>query len=99
MKIQAAIAALALTGLLASPAFAANSQQSKMTDCNKQAADKKGDDRKAFMKSCLSASSPMAASAPMTQQDKMKMCNTQAADKKGDDRKAFMKTCLSGSGT
>ncbi|MBP0594691.1 phosphate starvation-inducible protein PsiF [Paraburkholderia sp. LEh10] len=98
MKIQAAIAALALTGLLASPAFAANSQQAKMADCNKQAGDKKGDDRKAFMKSCLSASSAMAASAPMSQQDKMKMCNTQAGDKKGDDRKAFMKTCLSNKG-
>ncbi|WP_109482643.1 PsiF family protein [Paraburkholderia sp. C35] len=98
MKIQAALAALALTGLLASPAFAANSQQSKMTDCNKQAGDKKGDDRKAFMKSCLSASPAAAASGPMTQQDKMKMCNTQAADKKGDDRKAFMKTCLSNKG-
>jgi len=95
MKIQAAIAALALTGLLASPAFAENSQQTKMADCNKQAGDKKGDDRKAFMKNCLSASSAMAASAPMSQQDKMKMCNTQAGDKKGDDRKAFMKTCLS----
>jgi psiF repeat len=95
MKIQAVIAALALTGLLASPAFAANSQQTKMADCNKQAADKKGDDRKAFMKSCLSAT---PAAAPMSQQDKMKMCNTQAADKKGDDRKAFMKTCLSNKG-
>jgi hypothetical protein len=95
MKIHAAIAALALTGLLASPAFAENSQQTKMADCNKQAGDKKGDDRKAFMKNCLSASSAMAASAPMSQQDKMKMCNTQAGDKKGDDRKAFMKTCLS----
>ena len=31
-------------------------QQEKMTDCNKQAADKamKGDDRKAFMSKCLS---------------------------------------------
>lgn len=97
MKIQAALAALALTGLLASPAFAANSQQSKMTDCNKQAGDKKGDERKAFMQSCLSAkpAAAAAASGPMTQQDKMKMCNKQAADKKGDDRKAFMSTCLS----
>ncbi|BCF88473.1 MULTISPECIES: PsiF family protein [Paraburkholderia] len=98
MKIQAALAALALTGLLASPAFAANSQQSKMTDCNKQAGDKKGDERKAFMKSCLSAAPAAAASGPMTQQDKMKMCNKQAADKKGDDRKAFMSTCLSNKG-
>jgi hypothetical protein len=63
-------------------------QQSKMGDCNKEAGDKKGDDRKAFMKTCLS-------NKPMTQQDKMKKCNTEATGKKGDDRKAFMKTCLS----
>jgi psiF repeat len=95
MKIQSAIAALVLGGLLAAPAFADNSQQNKMTVCNKQAGDKKGDDRKAFMKSCLSSS---PAAAPMSQQDKMKACNAQAADKKGDDRKAFMKTCLSNKG-
>ena len=63
-------------------------QQSKMGDCNKQATDKKGDERKAFMKTCLSADK-------MSQQDKMKKCNTDATGKKGDERKAFMKTCLS----
>lgn len=93
MKIQSAIATLALGAVLVSPVFAQNSQQTKMADCNKQAGDKKGDDRKAFMKSCLSAKP--AAAAPMTQQEKMKACNTQAAGKKGDDRKAFMKSCLS----
>jgi hypothetical protein len=99
MKIQSAIAALVLGGMLASPvAFADNSQQSKMTACNKQAGDKKGDERKAFMKSCLSASAPVAASAPMTQQQKMTACNAQATGKKGDDRKAFMKDCLSNKG-
>ena len=92
MKIQSAIATLVLGAVLAAPVFAENSQQTKMADCNKQAGDKKGDDRKAFMKTCLSAK---PAAAPMTQQEKMKVCNTQAADKKGDDRKAFMKTCLS----
>jgi len=99
MKIQSAIAALVMGGLLAAaPAFAENSQQSKMKTCNTQAGDKKGDDRKAFMKSCLSAAATAAASAPTTQQEKMKACNVQAADKKGDDRKAFMKTCLSNKG-
>ena len=99
MKIQTALAALVLGAFFASPAaFADNSQQSKMTACNKQAGDKKGDERKAFMKSCLSASAPVAASAPMTQQQKMTACNQQAGDKKGDDRKAFMKTCLSNKG-
>ncbi|MEO7335706.1 MAG: PsiF family protein [Caldimonas sp.] len=65
-----------------------SSQQSKMGTCNTEAADKKGDDRKAFMKQCLSAK-------PMTQQDKMKSCNKTATGKKGDDRKAYMKECLS----
>ncbi|BAN23157.1 PsiF family protein [Caballeronia insecticola] len=98
MKILATVlvATLSLT-FGANAAFAANSQQSKMIDCNKQATDKKGDDRKAFMKSCLSAS-PAAASAPMTQQQKMTACNQQATDKKGDDRKSFMKSCLSNKG-
>ena len=51
---------LLLPTLFAASAFAAdaapakNSQQSKMTVCNKEAADKKGDERKAFMKTCLS---------------------------------------------
>jgi hypothetical protein len=91
MKIQSALAALVLGAVLASPALAQNSQQSKMTVCNQQAGDKKGDDRKAFMKSCLSSK----PAAPMSQQDKMKACNVQATGKKGDDRKAFMSSCLS----
>ena len=64
-------------------------QQTKMGSCNKQATGKAGDERKAFMKTCLSAG------APMTQQGKMKKCNVDATGKKGDERKAFMKTCLS----
>ncbi|WP_244813477.1 PsiF family protein [Caballeronia sp. Lep1P3] len=98
IRATAVIAVLSLA-LGANASFAANSQQSKMSDCNKQASDKKGDDRKAFMKSCLSsASAPAAASAPMTQQQRMSACNTQASGKKGDDRKAFMKSCLSSKG-
>ena len=80
-----------LTNVAASAPMTA--QQSKMGDCNKQAT--KGDDRKAFMKSCLSAGGASAPATPMTQQEKMKKCNADATGKKGDDRKAFMKTCLS----
>jgi hypothetical protein len=65
-------------------------QQQKMATCNKEATDKKGDERKAFMKECLGAKK----SAP-TQQEKMKICNKDATGKKGDERKAFMKECLS----
>ena len=71
-------------------------QQTKMGDCNKAAADKKGEERKAYMKTCLSAGgTPTADAKPMTQQDKMKKCNTDASGKKGDERKTFMKSCLS----
>jgi hypothetical protein len=66
-------------------------QQNKMTECNKDAGDKqlKGDERKAFMKTCLSAKKA-------SQQDKMKTCNKDAGDKqlKGDERKKFMSECL-----
>ncbi|WP_426192045.1 PsiF family protein [Massilia sp. DWR3-1-1] len=86
-------------GVHAAPAepAAKTAQQSKMSTCNADAAGKKGDERKAFMKTCLSAKAPVVSvDKPMTaQQEKMKTCNTDAAGKKGDDRKAFMKSCLS----
>lgn len=93
--------ALAAALTLCSAAYAApettapaakTAQQSKMVTCNADAAGKKGDDRKAFMKECLSAA-PAKKLTP--QQEKMKVCNTNATGKKGDERKAFMKTCLS----
>ena len=64
-------------------------QQEKMAACNKDATDKKGDERKAFMKTCLSAKP-----AKTMQQTKMKTCNTDAGDKKGAERKKFMSECL-----
>ena len=95
--------AAALAIAFSASAFAADTpasapmtaQQTKMGDCNKQAVGKKGDDRKAFMKACLSAGGAAAPATPMTQQEKMKKCNADATGKKGDDRKAFMKSCLS----
>lgn len=70
-------------------------QQKKMGACNKEAGDKKlaGDERKAFMKECLSAQTAKAS----PQQEKMKTCNKTAGDRKlaGDERKKFMKECLS----
>ena len=79
LSIGAAPAAFAADG-------AKSAQQSKMSVCNKDADGKKGDERKAFMKECLSAKA-----APATQQSKMKTCNVEAKGKKGDERKAFMK--------
>src|ERR1700751_940719 len=67
-------------------------QQQRMKDCNAQAGDKKGDERKAFMSTCLKGEAA-APAKPMTQQEKMTFCNKQAGDKKGDERKTFMSTC------
>ncbi|EJL92232.1 psiF repeat containing protein [Herbaspirillum sp. CF444] len=95
-KLLAAIAAVTIVApvfLLSPAAMAQTTQQNKMTSCNKDAAGKKGDERKAFMKDCLS-NKPAAPAAPATQQEKMKTCNKDATGKKGDDRKAFMKECL-----
>lgn len=85
----------------AAPVFAAGE---KMKGCNKEATGMKGDERKAFMKKCLSkdytlkADTAPAAAAPVKQQDKMKSCNADAKAKglKGDERKKFMSSCLKG---
>jgi hypothetical protein len=82
----------------ADAAAAPSAQQSKMKTCNAdpKAKELKGDERKAFMKDCLSAKPAADAAAP-TQQNKMKTCNAdpKAKELKGDARKAFMKECLS----
>jgi hypothetical protein len=95
MNKMFAVAALALFTLATSAHAAdaaasapkATAQQNRMGQCNQEAGDKKGDERKAFMKTCLSAKK-------QTQQDKMRTCNKEATGKTGDDRRTFMKTCL-----
>ena len=102
MKKLMALAITSAFVLAAAPVFAAdapkdaaatNSQQQRMKDCNAKAGDKKGDERKAFMSSCLKGK---GEAMPMTQQEKMKKCNADASAKfiKRDDRKAFMSECL-----
>ena len=84
-------------------AVAAPAQQNRMASCNKEANEKglgegKGDERKAFMKECLSAKPEKSGSSKGNQQNKMKACNKEAGDKKlkGDERKKFMSDCLKG---
>jgi len=93
MKKLISLLALGLTLAVgvahAADEIAPTAQQSKMKTCNVEAKDKKGDERKAFMKECLSAK----PAAP-TQQSKMKTCNVEAKDMKGDERKKFMSECL-----
>ncbi len=74
---------------------APTAQQSKMKTCNADAKGKKGDERKAFMKECLSAKPAAAEEKKGTpQQEKMKACNAEAKGKKGDERKKMMSECL-----
>ncbi len=99
LKTTLLVATIALL-FTAGYANAENKQQDKMKTCNTEATAKglKGADRKAFMKTCLSAGGEAAAAPANSQQEKMKTCNADANAKnlKGADRKAFMKTCLSG---
>lgn len=87
----ASLACFAQTSQAAEKAM--SSQNMRMSECNTQATGKKGDERKAFMSTCLKGDK---APAP-TQQEKMKTCNADAGAKqlKGDERKTFMSTCLS----
>ncbi|WKB54979.1 PsiF family protein [Eleftheria terrae] len=71
----------------AASATAPTAQQNKMAVCNQEAAGKKGEERKAFMKDCLT-------DKKKAQQNKMTRCNAEAKGMKGDERKAFMSECL-----
>lgn len=88
MRMIIGVIAIAAALAAGSSFGAENKQQTKMAECNKQAAGKKGDERKAFMKECLSAKKETP------QQAKMKSCNAQAKDMKGAERKKFMSECL-----
>ena len=67
-------------------------QQTKMAECNKDAGDKKGDERKAFMKTCLSAT-PMAEAKP---ESKMSMCNKKTAGLAKEARSKAQSECMKG---
>lgn len=101
--VRALTLALFVLSLGATPfATAAPAQQNTMKACNDQANSKgfgegKGNERKAFMKECLSAKSAKSGEGKVNQQNKMKACNKEAGEKKlkGDERKRFMSDCLS----
>ncbi|MBI5918020.1 MAG: hypothetical protein HY849_01420 [Nitrosomonadales bacterium] len=100
MKKLISLIALGLIVSVSLPA-GAGEQQSKMKSCNADAKEKalKGDERKMFMKGCLSKDGGAPAdAAKATQREKMKACNAGAKDRalKGDERKAFMSQCLKG---
>ncbi len=106
-KILTALLMSAVFSVTSFAAHAKTAQQEKMSTCSKEAASKtlKGDERKAFMKSCLSAkpetaapASTPAAAATASPQNAMTACNKAATGKKGDERKKFMSSCLKAKG-
>ena len=89
MKKLLALAMIGAFAAVATPALAQIAQQERMKTCNTKAGDKKGNDRKAFMKDCLSAEKK-------TYDSKMGACNTKSKGMKGDERKKFMSECMKG---
>jgi Ni/Co efflux regulator RcnB len=69
-----------------------STQQSKMGSCNKDAGDKKGDERKAFMKDCLSKEKDAKAA----NQKKFGDCSSSLKGQKlsKDERSTKMKECM-----
>ena len=83
------------------PVLKSNAQQTRMKTCNAAAAGKKGEERKAFMKNCLSGEETTEATSGKklsASQERMKTCNATAKEKKlkGAERKTFLSACLKG---
>jgi hypothetical protein len=90
-RIIALVAASLFAVGMASNALA-TPQQDKMKSCNVEAKGKKGDERKAFMKECLSAGKPAAGAASAD-------CEKKAVSKDGKPlagaaKSSFMKKCV-----
>jgi len=72
----------------AAPIADDKARQTKVAACHTDARGLKGDERRNFMRSCLS----IEGKPP--QQGKITICNVQAKGLKGDERKNFMSSCL-----
>jgi hypothetical protein len=92
MNRNIALVAASLFAFAVAPAALATPQQDKMKSCNAEAKDKKGDERKAFMKECLSGGKT-AEKSPAA-----KACADKAVSKEGKPlagaaKSAFIKKC------
>ena len=102
--------AFATSASLAADKAIEQGRQDRTKDCTNKAGDKKGDERRAFMRNCLS--SELAAdekterrkageqekAARMEKQHRFDACNKEMMAKKlkGDERKKFMSECTKG---
>jgi len=90
LKRILALLMLGTFAVAAAPTFAAeNAQQERMKACNQEAGDKKGDERKSFMSTCLS-------NKKKESDNKMAACNTKSKGMKGEEHKKFMSDCMKG---
>lgn len=106
MKKLIVTSVLGLILAIAGSPVLATGQQSKMKGCNQEAREMgvKGDERKAFMKKCLSKNYQLKSdktaggTSAAGDGDKAKACKSEAGQKglKGDARKSFMADCLKG---
>lgn len=71
----------------------ATPQQDKMKSCNVEAKGKKGEERKAFMKECLSADKPAANGAASADCEK-KAVSKEGKPLAGAAKSSFMKKCV-----
>jgi Ni/Co efflux regulator RcnB len=80
------------------PSEKQQAQQDRMKQCNAKAGEKKGEERKKYMSTCLKGEDAGPSAKQKAQQDKMTACNKEASGKnlKGDERKQFMSSCLKG---
>jgi hypothetical protein len=102
--ITLAVSALALPVQAADEAASGASgasapkRQTRMGQCSKEATGKKGDERKAFMKQCLSsgkADKVAGGAAPAdAANDKAKLCKGEAKGMRGNARKDFLAECM-----
>ncbi len=93
-----ALVAASLFAVGMSSAALATPQQDRMKSCNAEAKGKKGDERKAFMKACLSGDKPAAATTGASSAASAD-CEKKALSKDGKPlagaaKASFMKKCV-----
>jgi hypothetical protein len=107
MRKSLTLCTLALTALLTAPAFgedakkepspAQKAARERMSNCSKDAREQslKGDERKSFMRQCLSAGKADTPEA-MAAREKKSACRKEAKAQglKGDERKKFLSECV-----
>ena len=79
--------AISLAGAVAPPDDK-DRQQTRVAACSSAAKSMKGEQRRAFIRSCLSIDGKPPAQAKIT------ICNVEAKGLKGDERKTYMSNCL-----